>query len=199
MRIAADTAAFGEPVEAFLDDRQLFCDVVYRYYLDFEPERAWVAVIESDVVGFLVGCTDTVRRNRLMATRLAPRLAWDLLRRRYRVGRRTWQYVRQMLGAGIRREFPKIDGAQYPAHLHMNVAAASRGAGAGRRLLEAHLAQLRTLDVPGVHLRTTSLNAAAVALYTRNGFCLLDVRPTGLWRHVRSEPVENLAYGLRLS
>lgn len=31
MRLAADSAAFGAPVEAFLDDRRLFCDAVYRW------------------------------------------------------------------------------------------------------------------------------------------------------------------------
>ena len=69
MRIAADSAAFGEPVEAFLDDRRLFWDAFYCYYVDFEPEHAWVAVVEQDVVGFLVGCTDMARRDRCMATR----------------------------------------------------------------------------------------------------------------------------------
>ncbi len=35
--IAADTAAFSAPVEAFLDDRRLFFDASYRVYLDDEP------------------------------------------------------------------------------------------------------------------------------------------------------------------
>src|SRR5687767_4188416 len=29
-RLAADTAFFGEPLEAYLDDRRLFCDSLYR-------------------------------------------------------------------------------------------------------------------------------------------------------------------------
>ena len=44
-----------EPVEAFLDDRRLFCDAVYSYYVDCEPEHAWVAAGEQGPVGFLVG------------------------------------------------------------------------------------------------------------------------------------------------
>ncbi len=36
-RVADDTAFFGRPVEAYLDDRKLFCDLVYRYYPVYEP------------------------------------------------------------------------------------------------------------------------------------------------------------------
>lgn len=199
LRIAADTAAFGGPVETFLDDRRLFCDAFYRYYVDFEPEHAWVATVEPEVVGFLVGCTDRARRDRLMATRIIPSLAWRLLRGRYRVGRCTWTHALDEMGAAARREFPAVDLARYPAHLHINLDARWRGLGAGRRLLDAYLAQLLTLGVPGVHLHTTSLNVAAVALYTRMGFRLLDARPTRLWERVVAGPVENRTYGLRIS
>jgi len=198
MRIAADTAAFGEPVEAFMEDRQLFCDAVYSYYLDCEPEHAWVAVVEPAVVGFLAGCTDEARRARGMATRILPRLAWGLLRGRYQVERHTLQQALNELDAVVRREFPPVDSAQYPAHLHVNVDAAWRNRGAGRHLIEAYLAQLRSIGVPGVYLRTTNLNTAAMALYTSMGFQLLGARPTRVWRPVTDQPVENLCYGLRL-
>jgi GNAT superfamily N-acetyltransferase len=198
LRIAADTAAFGDRVEAFLDDRRLFLDAVYRYYLDFEPQHAWVAVVESEVVGYLAGCTDTVRRDRCIATRIVPHVAWGILAGRYRLGRRSWGYAFDALGAAMRREFPEVDLKRYPAHLHINMDAAWRGRGAGWPLIEAYLAQLLSLGVPGVHLRTTSLNAAAVALHTQIGFHLLDARPTRLWRHVSALPVENRSYGLQL-
>ncbi len=198
LRIAADTAAFGEPVEAFLDDRRLFCDAVYRYYVDFEPEHAWVATVEASVAGFLVGATAMARRDRCLATRILPVLTGEVLRGRYRVGRRTWQHALDEVTAAARREFPAVDLKQYPAHLHINLDAQWRGLGLGRRLIAAYLAQLRDLGVPGVHLRTTNLNTAAVALYTRTGFQLLGARPTRLWRHVTARPVENQCYGLKL-
>lgn len=33
LRISADTAVFGEPVEAILDDRRIFCDAFTAYYI----------------------------------------------------------------------------------------------------------------------------------------------------------------------
>ena len=47
LRISADTAVFGEPVEAILDDRRLFCDAFTAYYTDFESEYLWVASIND--------------------------------------------------------------------------------------------------------------------------------------------------------
>lgn len=198
MRIAADTAAFGAPVEAYLDDRGLFCDAVYRFYVDYEPEHAWVAAAAGELAGFLAGCADTRRRDRCVVRRIVPFVAANLLRGRYRLGRRTARHAWAEVAAALRGEFPAVDLAAYPAHLHINLDARWRGLGAGRGLMEAYLRQLRGLAVPGVHLRTTSLNAAAEALYARLGFELLDARPTRLWAGVAEGYVENRSYGLRL-
>ena len=40
-KVGLEPAFFGEPVEAFLDDRRLFCDAFVRYYTDYEAEYAW--------------------------------------------------------------------------------------------------------------------------------------------------------------
>jgi hypothetical protein len=45
-RIAADTAFFGAPIEAYMEDRNVFLDAFYAYYIDLEPEHAWVACSE---------------------------------------------------------------------------------------------------------------------------------------------------------
>ena len=42
-KIAADTAYFGDPIEAYLEDRRIFLDAFYAYYTDLEPEHIWVA------------------------------------------------------------------------------------------------------------------------------------------------------------
>jgi hypothetical protein len=59
LRIGADTAFFGAPVEAYMEDRNIFLDAFYAYYTDVEPEHAWVACAEQAVVGFLTGCVDS--------------------------------------------------------------------------------------------------------------------------------------------
>jgi hypothetical protein len=126
--IAADTAFFGEPVEAFLDDRRLFCDVFYSYYTDREPEHAWVACADGDVVGFLTGCTDnSLQRKHQPEEFFRP--AWNLLRGKYRLGRKTFRYVMRLALAGLSSRRAVLDLIAFPAHLHINVSAAWRGHG----------------------------------------------------------------------
>ena len=198
MRIAADTAFFGEPVEAFLEDRRLLAEAFCAYYADLEPEHAWVACAEGQVVGYLLGCLDTRAQRRRWAQKVLPRVAWRALKGRYRLGRRTARYAFAHVRALLRGEFPHADLAAYPAHLHINVEAPWRGRGLGRRLIEAFLAQARAAGVVGVHLETTSQNVAACRLYERLGFRLLAARPTRLWAGLIVGPVENRCYGMAL-
>lgn len=197
-RIAADTAFFGEPVERFLEDRHLFCDLFYAYYTDVEPEHGWVACVGEEVVGFLMGCVDTAAQRRRWLRKILPAVARRAVKGRYRWGELTKRYIIGWVGAWIRGEMPHVNLALYPSHLHMNIDEPWRRRGLGRHLLEAYLEQMRLLGVRGVHLHTTDLNEAACQLYLRVGFQLLDARRTRLWSHLISQPVENRAYGLLL-
>lgn len=192
--LAADTAFFGEPVERFLDDRRLFCDGMYAYYTDLEPEHAWVAVADGEVVGALVASVDSPRHRRRWVTRILPRMALRFLAGRYTLGARTWRHSLRTISARLIYGGEKIDVRKYPAHLHLNVQAAWRGRGIGRRLLAASLDQLRSLGVPGVHLNTTDLNTAAANLYRSAGFRIADARPSTQWSGLVSRPVMKVCY-----
>lgn len=197
-RIAANTAFFGEPVEAYLDDRRIFCDIFYRYYTDFESEHSWVASVGENVVGFVMGSVDTVRQQRVWREKILPSTLLGVLRGQYRLGRLTWRYLARLTRASLEGEFPRCDLDQYPAHLHINLERDWRGHGLGRRLMEAFLQHLRQLGIPGVHLQTTNINTAAIHLYTRMGFALLAERPTHIWEGIIEKGVLNRCYGLRL-
>lgn len=198
LRIAADTAFFGDPVEAYLEDRRLFCDIFYRYYTDFDIDHSLVACAGEEVIGFLMGSLDTaIQQKRWLRETLLPTL-WQALKGSYRLGARTTRYLVHMAMASFRGEYASCDLKQYPAHLHINVDEGWRGHGLGRRLMQAYLDQLRRMDVAGVHLNTTSLNEAACSLYERMGFKLLAAHPTRLWAGLVEQRVENRCYGLKL-
>jgi GNAT superfamily N-acetyltransferase len=198
LEIAADTAIFGDPVETFLEDRNLFCDFFYRYYTDYEPEHGWVACSGRSVVGFLMGSIDTKIQHRGMILHILPSSFWNILRGKYRIGLKSLRYAGRLMATTLKRENTNPDLSVYPAHLHVNIAAPWRGHGLGRRLIEGYLSQLHASDINGVHLNTTDRNVGACALYERMGFQLLDSCPTQLWADFIDEPVEKRCYGLKL-
>jgi ribosomal protein S18 acetylase RimI-like enzyme len=195
LAIGSETAFFGAPIEAFLDDRRVFEDVFFSYYTDYEPEHAWVASEGEQVVGFLTGCPDTKRHNRFFQNRILPLVTWNWLRGKYHLGKRTLQYTLAILKASLRAEFVGADLTLYPAHLHINLLPAWRGKGLGRGLMEHYLEQLCDEDVVGVHLTTTSYNTAACRLYEAAGFHLLGERHTGMYAHLVNQPIDNRCYG----
>ena len=197
-RIGADTSFFGEPLEIYMDDRQLFCDIFYSYYTDLEPEHCWVACAQKEVVGFLTGCVNTATQRRLWARKILPVITGRILRGDYRIGRKTLRYTWKVVLSAMRSEFTHVNVALYPAHLHINLAVDWRGRGLGRGLMEAYLEQLRQLGVPGVYLDTSSENATACILYEKMGFRILDSRQSQMWKGIISKPLYNLCYGLRL-
>ena len=197
-RIGADTAFFGAPIEAYMEDRNAFLDAFYAYYTDLEPEHAWVACADGEVVGFLAGCVDTRLHDRKLLRVILPRLTGNFLRGKYHFGKRSLHYFGGLLGGLLRREFTHVDLDTYPAHLHINVVSGWRGYKLGQRLMEAYLGQLRELGITGVYLDTTSLNEVACRLYEKMGFRLLDARLDRFWAKWFGHPVDNRCYGLKL-
>jgi ribosomal protein S18 acetylase RimI-like enzyme len=198
LRIAADTAFFGAPVEAFLDDRRFMQDVFVVYYTDFEPEHLWIAEAGGEVVGYLSGGAGGADASRGKA-RTAAAAAFRLLTFRYRVGRTSRRYFGRLAGAILRGEYPHADLKEYPAELHINLTEGARGLGLGKSLMNACLDQMAAAGVAGIHLKTTSLNTVAVRMYEKMGFRLLARKRTRLWEPwLPGEQVENLVYGKRL-
>jgi ribosomal protein S18 acetylase RimI-like enzyme len=197
-RIAAETAFFGEPIELYLDDRRHFLDLFVASYTDHLGEFIWVAEENGRVVGYVSGCPDTDRHERLLLRRVLPGVLVRLLRGHYRIGAKSRRYIGRLFLASLRGESLRADHALYPAHLHINVAEERRGRGLGRRLITACLEQLRAAGRPGVHLHTTTLNQPALRLYRSLGFELLEARPTRQWEGIIAGPVQSLLFGLRL-
>lgn len=83
----------------------------------------------------------------------------------------------------------------YPAHLHINLTAAARGAGTGSRLIEAFAAEARQLGAPGLHI-VTGAGVRNVGFYVRNG--LVEVARFA-WPRNAAEPRHLVMLGRRLA
>jgi len=198
LRIGADTAFFGAPVEKYMEDRRIFCDFFYSYYTDVEPGFCWIAEVKGRAAGFLAGCPDSRAKAGLYIKNVLPALLRSLTRGKYRFGPLTRDYLHRLAGTGFRREAPRVDFSIYPAHLHINLDVGFRGCGIGRKLMTVYLNQLLHANVAGVHLKTTSMNLAACHLYESMGFRLIDARPTRMWEGMMEGYLENRCYGMML-
>lgn len=196
--ISANTAFFGEPVEAFLEDRRLYIDAFARYYIDNEAPFVWVAECSQAVIGFLFGSSDTSRQSKRWRDHLLTKVFVSAISGKYKLGRRTASFAWGMLMGLIRGEEPRVDLKVYPAHLQIDVKQGYRGVGAGKRLIDAYLDQLRQLGTCGVQLGTTSHNEAACRLYEYIGFQMLESHPNRFWTKMLGYEVENRSYGLKL-
>jgi len=197
--IAADTAFFGDKVENFMEDRSFFCDAFCAYYTDYEPHHAWVAEENGTVVGYLLGCVDTHQQSKVIQKYILPSLIHKFLLGGYKIGRLTLHYGYGLLLARIRHQSVHADVVLYPAHFHLNIAQENRRGGLGRGLLEVFLRQIIQEGVTGVHLKTTSENKAACALYEKLNFQIIDRKITSTWRYWLNRDIENRCYGLILN
>ena len=194
--LCCETADQGEPVERFFHDRELFADLVTRYYTDCEPRSTWVAEHQDQLVGYLTGCLDTRRYWRIMAQRVVPPMVSHAMLRGTFWSREIWRLAHAGLQSwqrgGWRREVP-LD--RHPAHLHVNVQRGFRGQQVGRQLVERFLVHVRAAGLPGVHAAVVEDNRAACHFFERLGFLALSrhpiVRPGG----ASGQPTATVIYG----
>lgn len=201
--ICSETGFLGEPQEKVVLDREVFADMWSAYWTDREPESCLVAECEGRVVGYLLGCTDTDRYERVFREELARPLCGKALRRGFFWRPKNQAYLYRMIRSLRRGEFQapmRQIKAEYPAHLHMNIAPAPfRGRGIGKALLHHYLAYLREHGVKGLHLGTTSHNKQAVPFYLAAGFQeIFRSRLTCYDHAVPDPPVYLLYFGMKL-
>lgn len=188
-RICCETAFYGRSIPPAFSDPTFIADALVGYYLTWEPTTTWVADADGQVVGYLTGCLETRRYERLFLRRVVPRLVWRALACGHWRRGALWQ----LAVAGCRsahrwaRHRPAVL-ATYPAHCHLNVDAAFRHVGAGAELLKTFLAHLRSLGVAGVHIVTATEPGRAffategfMPLATYEAPAVLGVPPRLVW------------------
>jgi len=115
------------------------------------PRWTYVARDADRIAGYLTGCPDTASFERwsLLAHRLP--LFLKTVMGLYPANEDTRRFVRRFLVLE-KSPFSQALFGRYPAHLHVNVDEAYRGARVGKSLLQLYFEDLRKAGVPGVHL-----------------------------------------------
>ena len=181
-RICCETADRGEPVEHFFRDREIFADLLLRYYLEQEPQATWLAEFEGRVIGYLTGCLDSRRYQRVMTWRIVPSAVCKAIGRGVLRHPQTWALLQGGAAVWLQGGFAHHVPLQaYPAHLHVNVLEKFRGRTAGRQLIERFCEQVRAAGLGGVHAVARGDNPPACAFFERMGFSQVSRHPTTLF------------------
>jgi GNAT superfamily N-acetyltransferase len=196
-KIAFDTAFMGEPAEVFFTDQEVLADILTAYFTDHEPESLFVAESEGKVIGYLLGAKDSARIRRFFRSRIMWPLVIKILKRgtmaqgkNIRLG---WKY----LSSYLQGEFSTPDlYHDYPAVLHINIAAGYRAGGIGAKLIETFLDYLAKAKVPGVQLATISDQAAR--FFEKQGFILLAKKKHSYFRSILQRDLDYQVFGKRI-
>ena len=176
--LCCDTADGGNPVEAFFPDREIFADLVTRYYTDREPAFSWVAECDGRIAGYLNGCLNTRRFERTMALRILPRLAAKAILRGTLLRAQARHFLALNLPLWMHpAQNDPTETERYPAHFHINLAPAFRARHVGASLVQTFLFHLQRAHLPGVHANVREDNARARAFFEHLGFTALSRHP----------------------
>jgi hypothetical protein len=168
--ICCDTADRGEPVENFFPDREVFADLLTRYYTDHEPESIWVGEVGGEVIGYLTGCLDTRRFIRVTAFSVAPRLLIKAIRREILKHPQAKEFVRSNLRLWLRGTRKTVRFDEYPSHLHINLKHGARAKGLGCDLVTRFLVQAKAAGSCGVHANVREDSERARKFFEGLGF-----------------------------
>ena len=166
------TALLGESAEEYFADQEIFADAMTRYFTDFEPQSCFVAEINNQVAGYLIGACDEKVMDKVVGRKVISPLILKAFLAGTFLKPKNICFFMACLRSFFKGEFAAPSFYRdYPAILHINLKEGFRGQALGARLMEAYVSYLKAENVKGVHLCTMSDKAAE--FFTAQGFTLL--------------------------
>lgn len=141
----------------FVKDGELVCTLFCDYYVEKEPQNAYVLDDGGVAVGYILSAENyknyikTYRRQYL-------KKAAALNKAQARLRRLSFTADKIMAAKG------------YPAHLHIDILPSYQRGGWGTKMMDTLLSHLRVKGVKGVWLGVSAQNEKGVNFYTKYGF-----------------------------
>ena len=184
--LCCETGFLGQAIDPVFEDRDLFADFLTNYYLEKEPESAFLIEIGGKVRGYLLGCRQPLRNqlhNFLQNFRLFASIA-----KRYRhYNAASRKFIAWIFLNGW-REVPAAP--RRTAHFHINLLPDARSVTGTRALIDTYLQYLREKGEKRVYGQMVSFaNRRGEKMFQRYGFKLLNRMEITKYRELHPEPV----------
>jgi hypothetical protein len=193
-QIVHDTALIGEPAVLFFDGQEVISDAFSLYFTDYEPASSFVAQINGQVVGYLIGARKKIISEEILRDKIVLPLFFKALKAGIFLKAKNLIFIFSclidLLKNGVKT--PDFNRA-YPATFHINIKRGFRGQNIGSGLISAYLDYLKKEGEPGVHLATMSDQAANFFLH--QGFKMLYKGKRSYFRHILHRDVPLYIFG----
>ena len=136
--LCCETGFLGKPIDPIFEDRALFADYLTAYYTDWEPESAFVLLVNGEIRGYLLGSRHPARQQLFNFYSNAALFLRGILRYpRYSAASK--KFVHWIFRTAW-REVPAAP--RKTAHFHINLLADARSVASTRALMDSYLRYL---------------------------------------------------------
>lgn len=208
LRITYKTGVYGEDPAGlgYQVDPYVFTHRYGLYYLKYEPELAFVALLDGHVMGYIIGTRETSRYRKHMQETILPSCMRRVSRLRFGIssngdgqfglGDEERSIERALVASMMTEDDDSVQNQielLYPAHLHINVDPDVQRGGLGSSLMKTFLSRISEDGVRGLHLITTQRNTRAIPFYKKLGFDMVYSRTAhSIWPD--GEPVQVVTF-----
>jgi len=193
-QIAYATALMGESAALFFQGQEVISDAFSLYFTDYEPGSCFVAEINDQIVGYLIGAKNKIAAEIIFNSQIALPLFLKALKSGIFLSIKNLKFIFNCLIDLLKngRHTPDFNQA-YPATFHLNIKDGFRGRKIGAKLINAYLDYLKIERILGVHLATMSEQAAK--FFLAQGFRQLYQGKRSYFRHILHRDVSLYIFG----
>ena len=180
------TGCLGDPIDPVFEDRELFADYLTAYYTDWEPESAFVLLVNGDLRGYLLGSRRPARQQLYnLYNNVALFLRGIVRYPRYSAASK--KFVRWILTQAW-REVPQAP--RRTAHFHLNLLADARSVAHTRALMDTYLRYLHERGERRVFGQMVVFeDRRGTKMFERYGWKVLNRSEITKYRDVHPAPV----------
>src|SRR4051812_8940155 len=184
--LCCETGFLGKPIDPIFEDRQLFADYLTAYYTDWEPESAFVLLVDGEIRGYLLGSRQPFRQQIYNFYNNIALFLRGLFRyRAYNAASK--KFVRWILTQAW-REVPAAP--RRTAHFHINLLPDARQVATTRAIMDAYLKYLHEHGEKKVFGQMVVFeDRRSTKMFERYGFRVLNKMEITKYRELHPEPV----------